>query len=205
MNVERMNRTNYINIQDARIANGKYLVKWQAHTRFGSIVVCFKSSWLSYADFTEILKQTALEKRFEEDELYWEILSRQTSYEVSIQRIRPPVEIVLLPIAGETIYIPQSEEEFDKLKKTVKGTISCNRTEKAGVFAVEEQMVFSNKYLPLSGDTIIGGYSIDGYKYPVTVDMMDEVICVKHPKKYDCTTYISEELSSMYSLQNTIS
>lgn len=202
MQIENMSQQDQIMIQGAKIINQNYSINWLASVYYQDILVCFKSSWITYDEFKTILQNHCEEMRYQGRDVYWEKVTKQTSLHVLTQTIKPPVDVILLPIKNNAILIPSSEETYRNLQKTIKGVIKCIKERKAPLFGLNatENLKFLNDYLPVQGEEIVAEYIVDNYRYPVTAAMLGQTISVQIPKSTTCQPCITKSMSNKYNL-----
>lgn len=202
MQIENMSQQDQIMIQEAKIINQNYSINWLASVYYQDILVCFKSSWITYDEFKTILQNHCEEMRYQGRDVYWEKVTKQTSLHVLTQTIKPPVDVILLPIKNNATLIPTSEETYRNLQKTIKGVIKCIKERKAPLFGlnVTENLKFLNDYLPVQGEEIVAEYIVDNYRYPVTAAMLGQTISVQIPKSTTCQPCITKSMSNKYNL-----
>ena len=63
MQIENMSQQDQIMIQGAKIINQNYSINWLASVYYQDILVCFKSSWITYDEFKTILQDHCEEMR----------------------------------------------------------------------------------------------------------------------------------------------
>lgn len=202
MQIENMCQQDKIMIQEAKIINQNYSINWLASVYYQDILVCFKSSWITYDELKTVLEDHCEEMRYQGGDVYWEKVTKQTSLHVLTQTIKPPVDVILLPIKNNTILIPSSEETYRNLQKTIKGVIKCIKERKAPLFGLNatENLKFQNDSLPLQGEEIVAEYIVDNYRYPVTAAMLGQTISVQIPKSTTCQPCITKSMSNKYNL-----
>lgn len=202
MQIENMSQQDQIMIQGAKIINQNYSINWLASVYYQDILVCFKSSWITYDEFKTILQNHCEEMRYQGRDVYWEKVTKQTSLHVLTQTIKPPVDVILLPIKNNAILIPSSEETYRNLQKTIKGVIKCIKERKVPLFGLNatENLKFLNDYLPVQGEEIVAEYIVDNYRYPVTAAMLGQTISVQIPKSTTCQPCITKSMSNKYNL-----
>ena len=127
MEIEYMNQQEQITIRDAKIINQNYSINWLASVYHKDILVCMKSSWMSYSRFLETLRQHLNENEYQDDEIYWIKVTGKTSVAVLTNTIRAPIDVILLPMTGNKIYIPQNEEMCRSIQKTIKGVVKYSK------------------------------------------------------------------------------
>lgn len=201
MEIKYMSQRDQIMIQDAKIANQNYSVSWLASVYHADISVCIKSSWLSYDDFIKILKENDIAS-YCDNRIFWQKVTKQTSLQVSTNTVKPPVDVILLPIANNSVLIPQDENECVNLQKTIKGIIRYTKERKAPLYSfnADESISFLNDAVPLPKEEIVAEYIVDGLRYPVTVEMLGQKIDVHISRKSTCEPYITENLNGKYYL-----
>lgn len=202
MQIENMSQQDQIMIQGAKIINQNYSINWLASVYYQDILVCFKSSWITYDEFKTILQNHCEEMRYQGRDVYWEKVTKETSLHVLTRTIKPPVDVILLPIKNNAILIPSSEETYRNLQKTIKGVIKCIKERKAPLFGLNatENLKFLNDYLPVQGEEIVAEYIVDNYRYPVTAAMLGQTISVQIPKSTTCQPCITKSMSNKYNL-----
>lgn len=202
MQIENMSQQDQIMIQGAKIINQNYSINWLASVYYQDILVCFKSSWISYDELKTILEDHCDELRYQGLDVYWEKVTKQTSLHVLTQTIKPPVDVILLPIKNNAILIPSSEETYRNLQRTIKGVIKCIKERKTSLFGLNatENLKFLNDSLPLQGEEIVAEYIVDNHRYPVTVAMLGQTISVQIPKNTTCESRIVQSMSNKYNL-----
>lgn len=202
MKIENMSQQDQIMIQEAKIINQNYSINWLAAVYHQDILVCFKSSWISYDDLKTILEDHCDELRYQGQDVYWEKVTKQTSLHVLTQTIKPPVDVILLPIKNNAILIPFSEETYRNLQRTIKGVIKCIKERKTPFLALNatEYLKFLNDSLPVQGEEIVAEYIVDNHKYPVTAAMLGQTISVQIPKNTTCEPRIIQSMSNKYNL-----
>lgn len=204
METKYMSQQDQIILQDVKIANQNYSISWLASAYHADIFVCIKSSWLSYDEFIEILKEKE-EKDIDlycDNRVFWQKVTRQKSLQVSTNKVKPPADVILLPIANNSVLIPKDENEFVNLQKTIKGIIRYTKERKAPLYSfnADESISFLNDAVPLPKEEIVAEYIVDGLRYPVTVEMLGKKINVHIPRKSTCEPYITEDLNGKYYL-----
>ena len=202
MQIENMSQQDQIMIQGAKIINQNYSINWLASVYYQDILVCFKSSWITYDEFKTILQNHCEEMRYQGRDVYWEKVTKETSLHVLTRTIKPPVDVILLPIKNNAILIPSSEETYRNLQRTIKGVIKCIKERKAPLFGLNatENLKFLNDYLPVQGEEIVAEYIVDNYRYPVTAAMLGQTISVQIPKSTTCQPCITKSMSNKYNL-----
>lgn len=200
MDIEYINQQNRIMIQDVKIVNQNYCVNWLPTVYHQDVLVCMKSSWVPAGDFNNLLIQHSDESIYQEREIYWKKVTRQTSVQVPVTVIRAPIDVILLPIKRNKIYIPENQDAYKELQKTIKGNVKCTKRIIRSWRSVSEELIFQNMMLPVENDEVVAEYMIDSLKYPITNEMMGKKIEIHHPKNEDCRVYIAKELSDKYNL-----
>lgn len=202
MEIGYMNQQNQIMIQEAKIVNQNYSINWLASVYHQDILVCVKSSWVTYEDLKRILQSHCNEMKYQDKEVYWQKVTKQTSVQLLTSTIRPPVDVILLPVAKNKILIPMDEKEFDNLQKTIKGVIKCIKKREVALFAFSatERLVFLNDSLPVKREEIVAEYMVDNIKYPVTAGMFGQTISVQIPKNSTCQPCITKNMNNKYNL-----
>ena len=202
MQIENMSQQDQIMIQGAKIINQNYSINWLASVYYQDILVCFKSSWITYDEFKTILQDHCEEMRYQGRDVYWEKVTKETSLHVLTRTIKPPVDVILLPIKNNAILIPSSEETYRNLQRTIKGVIKCIKERKTPFLALNatENLKFLNDSLPLQGEEIVAEYIVDNYRYPVTAAMLGQTISVQIPKSTTCQPCITKSMSNKYKL-----
>ena len=165
-------------------------------------MVCIKSSWLSYDEFIEILKSND-DSSYYGEEVFWQKVTKKTSLQVLTSTIRPPVDVILLPVTENAALIPTDEKECAKLQKTIKGIIKYTKERKASFLSgdANERISFFNEFMPVSKDEIVAEYVVGSLRYPVTAKMLGKEINVCIPKSFTCEPYIIQDLNSKYNLK----
>lgn len=200
MEIGYMNQQNQIMIQEAKIVNQNYLINWLASVYHQDILVCIKSSWIAYDKWKKILQEHCNETKYQGKEIYWQKITKQTSVKILTTTIKPPIDIILLPITKDSILIPSDEEECIKLQKTIKGVIKCTRKRKTSLFTLNESIHFYNDFLPVERNEIVAEYIVENFRYPVTAGMFGQIINVQIPKNSTCQLYITKNMNSKYNL-----
>lgn len=200
MEIGYMNQQNQIMIQEAKIVNQNYLINWLASVYHQDILVCIKSSWIAYDKWKKILQEHCNEIKYQGKEIYWQKITKQTSVKILTTTIKPPIDIILLPITKDSILIPSDEEECIKLQKTIKGVIKCTRKRKTSLFTLNESIHFYNDFLPVERNEIVAEYIVENFRYPVTAGMFGQIINVQIPKNSTCQLYITKNMNSKYNL-----
>ena len=203
MEIEYMNQQEQITIRDAKIINQNYSVNWLAPVYHKDILVCMKSSWMSYSRFSESLRRHLNESEYQDDEIYWIKVTGKTSVTVLTNRIRSPIDVILLPMTENKIYIPQSEEMCRSIQKTIKGVVKYIKKEISSWIPsinINEEIILQNSSLSLPGDTVIAEYLVGNLRYPVTAGMLGQKIEIQHPRNVDCRVCIAKEFGSKYNL-----
>lgn len=200
MEIGYMNQQNQIMIQEAKIVNQNYLINWLASVYHQDILVCIKSSWIAYDKWKKILQEHYNETKYQGKEIYWQKITKQTSVKILTTTIKPPIDIILLPITKDSILIPSDEEECIKLQKTIKGVIKCTRKRKTSLFTLNESIHFYNDFLPVERNEIVAEYIVENFRYPVTAGMFGQIINVQIPKNSTCQLYITKNMNSKYNL-----
>lgn len=202
MEIGYMNQQNQIMIQEAKIVNQNYSINWLASVYHPDILVCVKSSWVTYEELKKILQSHCNDMRYQDKEVYWQKVTKQTALQLLTSTIRPPVDVILLPVTKNEILIPTDEKECDKLKKTIKGVIKCIKKRESPLFAFSatEYFEFLNDSLPVKREEIVAEYIVDNLRYPVTAGMLGQTISVQIPKKSTCRPCITKNMNSKYNL-----
>lgn len=202
MEIGYMNQQNQIMIQEAKIVNQYYSISWLASAYYQDILVCIKSSWITYDELKKILQNHRNEIKYQGGKVYWQKITKQTSLQILITNIKPPVDVILLPIIEDRILIPADREECVKFQKTIKGIIRCIKKRKSSFFALNatEDIIFFNDSLPIERDEIVAEYVIDNLRYPVIEAMLGQTISVQIPKNLTCHIYITKNMNSKYNL-----
>lgn len=203
MEIEYMNQQEQITIRDAKIINQNYSINWLASVYHKDILVCMKSSWMSYSRFLETLRQHLNENEYQDDEIYWIKVTGKTSVAVLTNTIRAPIDVILLPMTGNKIYIPQNEEMCRSIQKTIKGVVKYSKKEISSWIPsinINEEIIFQNSLLSLPSDIVIAEYLVGNLRYPVTTGMLGQKIEIQHPRNVDCRVCIAKEFSNKYNL-----
>ncbi len=202
MEIGYMNQQNQIMIQEAKIVNQNYSINWLASVYHQDILVCVKSSWLTYEEFKNILQSHSNDMIYQDKEVYWQKVTKQTSVQLLTSTIKPPVDVMLLPITKNEILTPADEKECDKLQKTIRGVIKCIKNREASLFAFSatEHLRFLNDSLPVKRDEVVAEYIVDNLRYPVTAGMLGQTISVQIPKNTTCQPCITKNMNSKYNL-----
>lgn len=202
MEIRYMNPQNQIMIQDAKIVNQNYSISWLASVYHPDILVCVKSSWITYDELKKILENHCEEMRHQGNGVYWQKVTRQTSLQILTTTIKAPVDVILLPVTKNEILIPADGEECAKLQKTIKGVIKCIKKRESflPVFSAAEHLTFVNDSLPVKRDEIVAEYMVDNLRYPVTAAMLGQTISIQIPKNSTCQPCITKNLNSKYNL-----
>ncbi len=204
MKIGTMNQEDQIRIQEFRIHNQDYTMRWMASVRYSDLLVCLKSSWLSYEEWIGILQEHGHESPYQGKNIYWQKVARQTSLQIPTALLKPPVDGILLPLTGDGILLPADLEEGRELQKTIKGVIGWTKTRKRSLWNLckaAESLVFYNDSLPVQKGEIVAEYSVGSFSYPVTAAMLGRPILVQVPKKFTCQPRIAERMSSKYYLK----
>ena len=95
--------------------------------------------------------------RYQDKEVYWQKVTKQTSVQLLTSTIKPPVDVILLPVTKNEILIPADEKECDKLQKTIKGIIKCTKRREAPLFSfgATEYLCFINDTLSMKRNLLI--------------------------------------------------
>lgn len=200
MEIKYMDLQDHIKIQDARIVNQNYSISWLAAVYHQDILVCLKSSWMKYDDFVEKLQMNGEEKEYLDPDICWQKVARQTSAQILTNKIRTPVDVLLLPVRKNIIYIPPNEEVCRNIQRTIKGIIRYRRKKTKRLFCVIEELFFPNDSMPVSRDTVIAEYIIADLRYPITVGMMGQAIEVYHPGNLNLNICATREFGEKYNL-----
>ena len=130
MGIGNMKHQDQVMIQEAKMVGGNYSVKWLAAVHHHDILVCIKSSWMTYDELEQLLMSHSNEMRYQDEGVYWQKVTRQTSLKVPSTTVIAPVDIILLPIEHNEILFPSDKSECVKIQKTIKGTIKCQKRER---------------------------------------------------------------------------
>lgn len=198
MNTTEMKQNDQIQIQQVKIQSANYQIHWMAHVVYSEILVCLRSPWLSYEEMIQEIRSNGEKKIYQNDKIYWQAVSQQTSVNIPVSMLRPPVHIMLLPISKDGICIP-SKKECATIQKTVRGTITYKK-QSEGFLNITEKFVFQNEF-PVTGDMILAEYKINGQCYPVTADMIVEPIQVTHKRGVECELSIAQRMKDIYNLR----
>ena len=157
MEIGYMNQQNQIMIQEAKIVNQNYSINWLASVYHQDILVCVKSSWGTYEELKNLLQSHSDDMRYQDKEVYWQKVTKQTSVQLLTSTIKPPVDVILLPVTKNEILIPADEKECDKLQKTIKGIIKCTKRREAPLFSfgATEYLCFINDTLPVKREEVV--------------------------------------------------
>lgn len=202
MEIGYMNQQNQIMIQEAKIVNQNYSINWLASVYHQDILVCVKSSWVTYEELKGILQRHSDDMRYQDKEVYWQKVTKQTSVQLPTSTIKPPVDVILLPVAENEILIPSDEKECEKLQKTIKGIIKCTKMREAPLFAFNatEHLTFINDTLPVKREEVVAEYIVDNIRYPVTAGMLGQTISVQIPRNATCQPCITKNMNSKYNI-----
>lgn len=202
MEIKYMSPQNQIMIQDAKIVNQNYSISWLASVYHQDILVCVKSSWMTYDELKRGLENHCEEMTYQGTDVYWQKVTRQTSLQILTTTIKAPVDVILLPVTRNEILIPVDEEECVRLQKTIKGVIKCIKKRESilRVFSATEHLTFVNDSLPVKEDEIVAEYMVDNLRYPVTAAMLGQTISIQVPKNSTCQPCITRNLNSKYNL-----
>ena len=202
MKIRYMEQRDQIRIQRAGIERQNYAVNWFASAYYQDILVCLKSSWITYDGLKRILQDNYDHKEaiYRGNDIYWQKITRLTSLQVPSTTVKRPVDVILLPVAEGEIFIPSTEKEFEELKKTIKGVIRYKKRREASFCKATEYINFSNVSLPVKKDEIVAEYAVGDLRYPVTAEILDKTISIEIPKKSTCQIYITKNMSSKYDL-----
>lgn len=202
MEIGYMNQQNQIMIQEAKIVNQNYSINWLASVYHQDILVCIKSSWIIYDELKRLLQNHCNDMSYQGNEVYWQKMTKQTSLQILTTTIKPPVDVILLPVTKNEILIPADKNECAKLQKTIKGVIKCMKKRKAYLFefSATEHIKFFNDSLPVERDEIVAEYIVDNRRYPVTAAMLGQTISVRIPKNSTCQPCITKNMNSKYNL-----
>ena len=194
MEIRYMNPQNQIMIQDAKIVNQNYSISWLASVYHPDILVCVKSSWITYDELKKILENHCEEMRHQGNGV--------SSLQILTTTIKAPVDVILLPVTKNEILIPADGEECAKLQKTIKGVIKCIKKRESflPVFSAAGHLTFVNDSLPVKRDEIVAEYMVDNLRYPVTAAMLGQTISIQIPKNSTCQPCITKNLNSKYNL-----
>lgn len=205
MNTTEMKQNDQIQIQQVKIQSANYQIHWMAHVVYSEGLVCLRSPWLSYEEMIQEIRSNGEKKIYQNDKIYWQAVSQQTSVNIPVSMLRPPVHIMLLPISKDGICIP-SKKECATIQKTVRGTITYKKESESfsfdilGFFDITERFVFQNEF-PVTGDMILAEYKIDKQCYPVTADMIVNPIQVTHKRGLKCELSIAQGMKDIYNLR----
>lgn len=202
MEIGYMRQQNQIMIQEAKIVNQNYSIKWLAQVYYQDILVCLKSSWLTFNELRRLLQDHCNETRYQGDGVYWEKVTKQTALKISTTTIKTPVDVILFPATGDEILIPAEEKDYVRLQKTIKGVIKCIKKKESSLHLlyVTEQLIFVNDALPVNREEVIAEYLVDNLRYPVTSGMLGQPIHVQIPKKSTCQPCIAGNMIDKYNL-----
>lgn len=203
MEIRYMNQQNQIMIQEAKIINQNYSVNWLASVYHQDILVCVRSSWVTYDELKSLLQDHCDEMKYQGSDVYWQKVTKQTSLQILTSIIKPPVDVILLPVTQKEILIPADEKECVKLQKTIKGVIKCTKKRESPRFALKnitEDLRFINDSLPVKREEIVAEYVVDNLRYPVTAAMLGQTISVQIPKNATCQPCIARNMNSKYNL-----
>lgn len=202
MEVGYISQQDQIRIQTARIENQNYVINWLASVYHQDLLVCLKSSWIAFDEFKNILLNHCIEPVYQNEKVYWQKVTRQTSLQISTSTIRQPVDVILLPITRDKLLIPADDKACDTLQKTIKGIIKYTQKREAFFFSFSaiEHISFYNIFLPLERDEIIAEYYVDSMRYPVTVAMLNKNISIQIPKKSTCQLRFTDKMKNKYNL-----
>lgn len=205
MNTTEMKQNDQIKIHQAGIQQANYQIHWMAHVVYSDVMVCLRSPWLSYEEMIQEIRSNGEKASYQNDKIYWQLVSRQTSVNIPVSKLTPPVYIMLLPISKDGICIPPNEEKCKNIQKSVPGQITYKKkTLNDGLFGlfdldITEEFVFLNEF-PVTGDMILAEYEIDKQYYPITADMIRESIQVTHKKGLKCELRIAQGMENIYRL-----
>lgn len=202
MNTTEMKQNDQIKIHQAGIQQANYQIHWMAHVVYSDVMVCLRSPWLSYEEMIQEIRSNGEKASYQNDKIYWQLVSRQTSVNIPVSKLTPPVYIMLLPISKDGICIPPNEEECKNIQKSVPGQITYKKkTLNNGLLGLDitEEFVFLNEF-PVTGDMILAEYKINEQCYPITADMIREPIQVTHKKGLKCELRIAQGMENIYKL-----
>lgn len=201
MEIGYMNQQNQIMLQEAKILNQNYSIHWLASVYHQDILVCVRSSWVTYDELKRLLQDHCDEMRYQGNDVYWQKVTKQTSLQILTTTVKPPVDVILLPVTGEEILIPADEKKCVEIQKTIKGVIKCTKKRESSLFgAATEHLMFFNDALPVKREEIVAEYVVDNLRYPVTKAMLGQRISVQIPKKCTCLPRIANNMNSRYNL-----
>lgn len=139
--------------------------------------------------------------KYQGSDVYWQKVTKQTSLQVLTNIIKPPVDVILLPVTQKEILIPADEKECVKLQKTIKGVIKCTKKRETRLLSgTTEDLRFFNDSLPVKREEIVAEYVVDNLRYPVTAAMLGQTISVQIPKNATCQPCIAKNMNSKYNL-----
>lgn len=203
MEIGYMNQQNQITVQEARIVNQNYSINWLASVYHQDILVCVKSSWVTYDELKRVLQDHGNDTKYQGNDVYWQKVTKQTSLQILTTSIKPPVDVLLLPVTKNEILIPVNEQECIKLQKTIKGIIKCLKKRESSLFAftATEHLRFLNDSIPVKKSEIVAEYIVDNLRYPVTAAMLGQIISVQIPKNSTCQPVITKNMNNKYNLR----
>lgn len=204
MSIVQMTDTDRVLFQSVTMQRKSYQVRWLPNAIHKNFLICFKSAYLEYPVFCELLKEHYQENTFESDVLYFIRSTKGSFIEVPMEKINRPVEIIILPIRENDLYLPKTEKEFDEMKYTCKGTINFKAELKKGKFFQNTNdliMIFSVPNISLNEKEVIAEYVIDQNRYPVTVKMLDKTLEVQIKRSSEYHAQISKKYKNKYTIR----
>lgn len=190
------------NVQPVQIKNKNYIIKWLPHAIHKKCLVCLKSSNMEYDAFLKFIRDHCHESSYGNDYVFLKKIEKGTIAEIPMDKVSRPLEIVLLPIKDDMVWLPESEESFKEIAYIYKGTITYyTRLKKPFLGKPSLEMKFTGGNDLLNTDEIIAEYVIEQKRYPVTGKMFDKVFEVQiKSKNTEFFAGIADKYKNKYSV-----
>lgn len=204
MSKKMMTKADRIVIQSVTMKGKNYLVKWLPHALHKNLIICAKSSFLSYDMFCKCMEEHYMDDSYESETLYFVKASKGSSTELQADKVSRPLDIMILPVKDNSIYLPQNEEELQQIAHVCKGIINLRRSVvRDGFFSSTNtlSLVFSGTNVDLGSKEIIAKYVINQKSYPVTVNMLDRLLEIQVKRDSDFSATIVDAYKDKYKIR----
>ena len=203
MSTTIMQAKDYIVIQKVEIQNKKCIVKWLPNAIHREFLLCFKSSHMDFNMFKQNVTEHFNQDEYEDALLYFKRIKGGNQIEIPREKLRFPVEIFMLPIREDMLYLPAKEENLNEVQYICKGIVNLKSDLKKISFLGNDcklTLMFLCPEIPLREDEIIAEYIIDEKVYPVTVKMLGKNIEVFMKKSSKYYTRIHRKYEEKYTI-----
>lgn len=208
MDIVKMNDTDHIIIQSVMRKGKNYHIKWLPNAVHKSFFLCVKSSFMEYETFRNQMIEHSQEKIYESNDLYFNKIVKGSFVEVSVDKVNRPIDIILLPIKDETLWLPETEKEFDEIKYKCRGTINfeLQQNQTGGLSRMlsvlsayaQYEMIFSCSSILLERDEVVAKYLVGDKEYPVTIGMLNKKIELQVKKNIIPEARIADKYKDKY-------